>query len=86
MTREQKLILEAVDLLIVANNKFIEYYDTLGSISFNPTALHPAEECAIAFLTAKMHLRRIAADHALNINPQLKAFRLCKTTQMSAHD
>ena len=36
MTQQQQLILEAVDLLIATNNKFIEYYDTLGPIAFNP--------------------------------------------------
>jgi hypothetical protein len=83
MTQQQQLILEAVDLLVATNNKFIEYYDTLVPIAFNPNALHPAEECAIAFLTARMHLRRIASDNALNINPLLKAFKLCKTTEMN---
>jgi hypothetical protein len=83
MRTEQRIILEAADLLIVANNKFIEYYDIAARTPFKPQALHPAEECAIAYMIARIHLRRIAEDLGLNINSQLRAFRFCKTTEMS---
>jgi hypothetical protein len=86
MTREQQLIHDAVDVLIQANNKFIQYYEIIGPSSFKPHALHPAEECAIAYLQARIHLKRIASDLGLNVEPQLKAFMLCKTTDTSMGD
>jgi hypothetical protein len=81
MPTQQEIIVHAADLLVEANNCFIEYYQTVVH-EFRKEALHPAEEMAINLLTARIHLGRICEDHGIDIQPLLWHFKLCRTTMV----
>jgi hypothetical protein len=81
MPTQQEIIVHAADLLVETNNTFIDYYQTVVH-EFRKDALHPAEELAINFLTARIHIGRIAEDLGIDVQPLLQHFKLCRTTMV----
>lgn len=74
MTREQQIIVDAVELLIQANNQFVRYHD-LVSPTFQIPVIHPAEEIMCAYMEARVHFLRLSYGLNLDICPAFSTFQ-----------
>ena len=83
MTPEQKIILDAAEMLLAANNKFLEYYnrvlpDLREKARTNPTPLpHPAEDILDSLHVALIEFKILGQHIGFNLEPVFKNFQLC---------
>jgi hypothetical protein len=83
MTKEQKIILDAAEMLIAANNKFAEYYaaifPTIPVLPPNGQFMVPAERVVVSFLEVREDLLALGKEINLDLEPTFKQFIECET-------